>query len=189
MPHRTFHMFWAAPFWGEEADRALAGMVWGGAVVGVWLLNRARQRAAARLFGFGAVGFFSLAAAGLASEPLARLGTSRLFVLALWFATLPAAHGLAQAAVLACRLTGSIWRGAALTAVLLGAAAFAAQDNVRVIAHRCAGTSPLAVGLAPGDHALVEAITQHTTPAARILWEDCCDTATASHWSALSCPF
>jgi hypothetical protein len=185
LPHRTFHTFWAAPFWGEEADRILAEMVCGGAVFGVWLLNKTRQRPAARLFGFGAAGFLLLAAGGLASEPLARLGTARLFVPALWFAALPAAHALSQGAVLACRLTGSIWRGVALMSVLLGAAGFAAEDTVRALVLRCGGTRPLAIGLAPEDQALVEAILQHTTPAARILWEDCGDTTTASHWSAL----
>jgi hypothetical protein len=185
LPHRTFHMFWAAPFWGEEADRVLAELVFGAAVFGIWLLNKARRRPAARLLGIGAAGCFILAAAGLASEPLARLGAARLFVPALWFATIPAVHGLAQGSALLCRWTGGTWRGMALITVLLGAVGFAAHDTVRALALRCAGTKPLAIGLAPEDQALVEAITQHTTPAARILWEDCCDTATASHWSAL----
>jgi hypothetical protein len=185
LPHRTFHMFWAAPIWGEEADRRLAEIVCGGALCGVWFLNKARQRPAARLFGFGAAGFLLLAAAGLASEPLARLSTARLFVPALWLATLPAAHALAQAPAFACRLSGSIVRGAGLTAMVLGATAFAAQDTICVFAHRCTGTRPLTIGLTPEDQALVEAIHQHTTAAARILWEDYCDTATTSHWSAL----
>jgi hypothetical protein len=185
LPHRTFHTLWASPLWGEGADRILAGVVLGGAIVGVWLFNATRQRPAARLLGLGAVAFLSLAIAGLGWEPLARLGTPRLFVPALWFAAVPAAYGLAQGAALACRLAGGTWRGGALTAVLLAAVGFAAQDPVRVFALRCAGTTPLAIGLAAPDQALIEMITSHTTPRARILWEDCCDSPTASRWSAL----
>jgi len=185
LPHRTFHMLWLAPLWGERADRVLAGVVFAGAVFGVWLFNATRRRPAARLLGLGAAGLLSLAVAGLASEPLARMGTPRLLVPALWFAGLPAAHGLAQGSVLACRLTGGVWRGAALTAGLLAAAALASPDTVHTLAVRCAGTTPLAIGLAAEDQALVEVITRHTTPEARILWEDRCASASSSHWSAL----
>jgi hypothetical protein len=178
-------MLWAARLWGEGADRVLAGAVCGAAVFGIWLFNETGQRSAARLLGLGAAGFLSLAIAGLGWEPLARLGTPRLFVLALWFAALPAAHGLTGAAALACHVTGGVWRGAVLTAGLLGAAGLAAADTLHTLAESCTGTRPLAIGLTDEDQAVVEAITRHTTPAARILWEDCCSSADASHWSAL----
>jgi hypothetical protein len=185
VPHRTFPMLWAARLWGQQTDRIVAGVVLGGALVGVWLLNATRQRPAARLLGLGAVEFLSLAVAGLGWEPLARLGTPRFFVPALWFAAVPAAYGLAQGAVLACRLSGGVWRGAALIAGLLTAAGLAARDIIHDFAVRCASTTPLSIGVADDDQVLVDLITSHTTPNARILWEDCCDSPTASRWSAL----
>src|SRR5207248_1068004 len=114
-----FAMLWAAPLWGAQADRILAGVVLGGAIFGVWWFSATRQRPAARLLGLGVVEFLSLAVAGLGCEPLARLGTPRFFVPALWFAAVPAAYGLARGTVLACRVTGGVWRGAGLTAGLL----------------------------------------------------------------------
>jgi hypothetical protein len=185
LPHRTLPMLWAAPFWGEYADRILAGAILGGAVLGAWLFNETRQRPAARLLGLGAAGFLSLALAGLVWEPFARLCTPRLFIVALHFAGLPAAHALAQGVTFACRLTGSVWRGAALTAVLLGAASLTAGDTVHALAVRCTGTAPLAIGLTAADQTLVEAITCSTTSEARILWEEGDPAALASHWSAL----
>jgi hypothetical protein len=185
LPHRTFAMLWAAPFWGEHADRVLAGTVFGAAVLGVWLFNETRQRPAARLLGLGAAGFLSLAVGGLVWEPLARLDTPQLFVPALCFAGLPAAHALTQAAAYAGRLTGGAWRGAALTTVLLGVGSLATPDTVHAIGMRCTGTTPLAIGLTAEDQALVEAIIGLTTPEARILWEEGGMSAQASHWSAL----
>lgn len=185
LPHRTFHLLWAAPLWGENADRILEGFVLAAALLGVWHFNETRRRPAARLLGFGAAGFLTLAVIGIAWEPLARLGTSRLLIPALWFASVPAAHGLAQLAGCACRWTGSPWSGAALMAGLLGGAGFGAWDTVGVLAVRCLGTTPLAIGLTAEEQALVDALTTRTTPEARILWEDCSVSPGASHWSAL----
>jgi hypothetical protein len=185
LPHRTLPLLWAAPYWGEHADRFLAGTVLAAAVAGIWLFNATHQRPAARLFGLGAAGFLTLAVAGLVSIPLARLGTPRLFIPALWFASVPAAHALTRGAARAGRLLGGAWPGAAVTAGMLAAMGFAAQDTVRAFAVRCMGSRPLAIGLTAEDQALVETITSHTTPEARILWEDCSVASTASHWSAL----
>jgi hypothetical protein len=127
----------------------------------------------------------SLAIGGLGCEPLARLGTARYFVPALWFAAVPAAHGLVQAAVWIGRSAGGVWRGPALTAALLAAAGLAARDTIRVFAARCTGATPLAIGLTDDDLALGDLIRSHTTAKARILWEDCCDSPRASRWSAL----
>jgi hypothetical protein len=185
IPHRTFHMLWTAPTWGSPADRVLAVGVVAAAAVGVLLFNVTRQRPAARLLGLGALGFLSLAVAGLAWEPLDRLGTPRLFVVALWFACLPAAHGLSELALLVCRLSGSVWRGLALAGGLLGTVALGAGETARVLAVRCLGATPLVVGLGPQERALVDGILSHTTQEARILWEDCCVSPRISHWSAL----
>jgi len=185
VPHRTIHMLWAAPVWGGPADRLLAGLILAAALPGVWLFNVTRRRPAAQMLGLGAAGFLSLAVAGIAWEPLDRLGTVRLFVPALWFASLPAAHGLAQLAVLAGRLTGSDWRGTALVAGLLAAAGLGARESVQALAVRCSGTTPLAIGLTDSEQALIDAIRLHTTPAARILWEDSSVSPSGSHWSAL----
>jgi hypothetical protein len=61
----------------------------------VWVLNQSNRRPAARVLGLGAGGLLALAVLGIASASLGRLGTSRLLVPALWFASLPAAHALA----------------------------------------------------------------------------------------------
>jgi hypothetical protein len=185
LAHRTLATIWAAPLWGEQADRIGISVLICGAIVGVWRFNATRQRPAARLLGLGTAGLMGLAVVGVAWDPLARLGTPRLFVPALWFASLPAAHGLAQGIAFLRRLTGRVWGGLALTATLLGALGLAGQDVVGTFALRCVGTEPLRIGLSPEEQALVQAITTHTTPEARILWEDCDLCPAASHWCAL----
>ena len=92
LPHRTFHTLWSAPLWGDSLSRALAVALVVAAFIGVILLNQTRRRAAARLFGLGSLTFLGLALAGMASEPLGRLGTSRLLTPALLFAAVPAAQ-------------------------------------------------------------------------------------------------
>jgi len=64
LAHRTFHTLWAAPLWGEPCERLFAGVLLLLAVVGLYVLNESQQRATARLFGLGAVGFSVLALAG-----------------------------------------------------------------------------------------------------------------------------
>jgi hypothetical protein len=185
LAHRTLHTIWASPLWGDEPDRILAAGLLGAAVIGVAVLNQTHRRPAARLLGFGAAGFLFLALAGIAWDPPARLGTTRLLVPGLWFAVLPAVEALAAGARLTARLTGGPWRGAVLASAVLGAVGLVGHDYGRPFALRCLGTMPLRIGLAPADRAWVETLRSQTTLAARILWEDSPARDTDSHWTAL----
>jgi hypothetical protein len=185
LAHRTIEAVWAAPLWGNPEDRNLGVAVFAAAALGILLLNQNRQRPAARLLGLGAAGLFGLAVAGLAWPSLGRLGTSQLALPALWFAVLPAAYALVRTAGLAARWTGTPWRGALVCGVALAAAGFAGHRALRPLVERCGRTVPLAVGLGPDREALVETLRTHTTPEARILWEDRAAPKEGSRWAAL----
>jgi hypothetical protein len=185
LTHRTFHTLWAAPLWGGTMGRALAVMLVAAAFVGVILLNQTRQRAAARLFGLGALAFLSLALAGIASEPLGRLGTSRLLTPALLFAAVPAAHAFAAAARLTCWLTGGTLRGAAVVTCLLLGVTAGGRSYAPTLARQYAFAPPLALGIGPERQALVEELKAQTTAEARILWEDRAGPHDAALWTAL----
>jgi len=185
LPHRTFHTLWTAPLWGDALSRALTVLLAAAAFAGIILLNQTRRRAAARLFGLGTLVFLGLALAGVASEPLGRLGTTRLLTPALLFAAVPAAQAFAGMASLACRLTGGPWRGAIAVAGLLAGVAFVGAPFLSDLDQHYAHGSPLALGLGPERQALVEELRVHTTVDARILWEDRPVPSGAAPWTAL----
>jgi hypothetical protein len=185
LPHRTFHTLWAAPLWGDGLDRALAGILIGAASVGVGVLNQTNQRPAARLLGLGTLGFLPLAAAGLAWEPLGRIGTPRLLVPALWFAVVPAAHAIGQCLSLAGHLVGGRWRAAALAGILVATGGYLAGTSWRSSLNRYAATRPLRLGFTPDDQSLVAILAAQTTRDARILWEDEAGIEGASRWAVL----
>jgi hypothetical protein len=185
LTHRTFHTLWAAPLWGDPTDRALAVLLIVAALAGAILLNQARRRAAARLFGLGALAFLVLALAGIAWEPLGRLGTSRLLTPALLFAAAPAAHALTGAVRLTCRLTGGPLRGVSVLICLLAGAAFGAPDATSALLRHYAQTAPLPLGLGPERRALVEELRARTTRLARVLWEDRTEPPGAALWTPL----
>jgi hypothetical protein len=185
LPHRTFHTLWAAPLWGGPSDRALAVALVGAGFVGVVLLNQSRRRAAARLLGLGTLAFLVLALAGVAWEPLGRLGTSRLLAPALLFAAVPSAHAAAGAVRLTCRLTGGRLRGAAVIACLAAGVAFGGHDEATALARHYAATAPLALGIGEERQALVEELRSQTNGEARVLWEDRTDSREAPLWTAL----
>jgi hypothetical protein len=185
LPHRTFHTLWNALFWGEPADRALALALVAAAVVGAGCLNQSRQRPAARFLGLGAVGLLVLAVGGAVSEPLAGAGGPVLLLPALLFAVVPAAHGLLEGFRLAARWTGGPFGAAAVSVVMVVLVTVPAHRHVATLLHRGAGTCPLGVGLSPDRAALLATLCEHTTPEARILWEDCSGPAQASRWTAL----
>jgi hypothetical protein len=183
--HRTLQTFWDAPLWGDPADRALAVLLLGSALVGVVMFNQGHRRAAARVLGLGATLLLGLALLGISWEPLGRMGTAGLLVPALWFAALPAAHAWARGFTVLAHLTGRLalaaWAGAALAL----AAVVVLQSDVVTLARRCAGTTPLQVGLGPEREALVEVLKERTGPEARILWEDRAGPRTLPRWTAL----
>jgi hypothetical protein len=155
------------------------------ALAGIALWNQNKQRPAARLFGIGALGSLVLALAGLLHETAARLGTVHFLMPAYLWATLPLTHTLCTVArCLQYRL------GALSCAVLLGSlVALTAGLAPTALLTRVAGSflsvEPLEVGLAPERQAWIEAILAHTTPTARILWEDRVGTTNSSSWTAL----
>jgi hypothetical protein len=185
LQHRTFRTLWNAPLWGGPTDRGLALLLFGAAFVGVILLNQTRCRAAARLLGLGALTFLALALAGIAWEPLGRLGTSRLLTAALLFAAVPAAHAFAGAVRLSCRLTGGRLRGAAVVVCLLIGVAVGASDAALGLVRYYTDPQPLALGIGEERQALVEELKARTTGEARILWEDRPEPRGTGRWTAL----
>ena len=184
LPHRTLGTLWEAPLWGGCLERGLALAVLGSGLVGVVMLHY-QQRLAARLLSMGAVGLLILAFLGISWEPIGQMGTSVLFLPALWFAVLPAAHAWAW---LAERLWAHGQAGRLALTCFMGAAAVAGygwRNDLAPLLDRCRGTEPLEVGLGPMRQAVVEKIVEHTGPEARILWEDRPLSRQAPHWSAL----
>jgi hypothetical protein len=185
LSHRTFRTLWEAPLWGEPMARWLAVVLLIAGLLGVALLNETRRRAAARLFGLGALAFLSMALAGIAWEPLGRIGTAGLFTPALLFAAVPAAHALTALVRLVCWLTGGPLRGAMIVACLLIGVTFAGRDHVIGPAQRYIRPSPLALGLGPERESLVEELKARTTADARVLWEDRAGPRRDGLWTAL----
>jgi len=184
LPHRTFATLWNAPLWGEPVDRALALFILGSSLLGLVVLHY-QQRLAARLLALGTLSLLVLAFLGISWEPLGQMGTSGLFLPALWFAALPAAHAWLW-------LFGRLYRQGAVGRVglasLLGGVALTGyiyQGELAPLGERCLGTEPLQIGLGPLREAVVRKIIQHTGPEARILWEDRPLSRQASRWSAL----
>jgi len=183
--HRTFQTIWESSLWGGTADRDLAVVLLGSALVGVCVFNQSQRRAAARLLGLGALSLGVLAILGIAWEPLGRVGTAGLLVPALWFAAVPAAHAWVQSYRLLRHLMRGPWRAALVCGLLLATAAAFARDTLTAIGERCAHAAPLRIGLGPEQRALVDTLLQHTRAEARILWEERPATRAASRWTAL----
>ncbi|HEY1859344.1 MAG TPA: hypothetical protein VGG61_03265 [Gemmataceae bacterium] len=185
LSHRTFRTLWEAPFWGEPPDRALAVFLAVLAMIGVIWFNQERKRVSARLLGVASGTLLILATCSLVVEPLNRLGMSHLLIPALLFAALPAAHGLVEGVLAVSRSSAHPWRIAVCVALLLGVAAYAARDHVNSWLERGRGTTPLEIGLTEEKRALVTALADHTTPDARILWEDRPGKTGITSWTAL----
>jgi hypothetical protein len=182
LAHRTFRTIWEAPLWGGVGDRAIGCVLVAAAVAGLVLWNRGRQRATARLFAFTLVGLLALAVAGIAAEPIGRLGAARLIVPGMLFAVLPAAHAFA-----------TLIRRAPRVAAVSGIAACAVVPFL-VVTAAASGSSwrehfrappPLEIGLNADREAIVRCLGEHTTAEARILWEDRRGDRMTSRWTAL----
>lgn len=184
LAHRTLGTLWNAPLWGGLADRGLAVAVLGSGILGVLLLH-GPQRLAARILALGAAGLLILAFLGISWEPLGEMGTSALFLPALWFAALPAAHAWTWLLAQLCR-HGTCGR-LTLVGLLgsLGFVGFAWHDEMMPVVDRCVATEPLQIGLGQVREEVVQKLVQHTGPEARILWEDRPLARQASRWSAL----
>jgi|SRR5579875_3056537 hypothetical protein len=176
---------WASSFWGGPIDKALACMLMAAAAIGVLLYNQSGQRATARLLGLSWAGFLALSVTGLLWEPLGRFGTPRLLAPALLFAALPAAHALALLATLSWRWRIGRWASFILATVLVVFLWRAPPPSFASWVRSLCGAVPLQLGLDANQQAIVEALRQHTTSEARILWEDRTIASLASHWTPL----
>jgi hypothetical protein len=208
LPHRTLQTLWEAPLWGGTIDRGLALVVLGSGLGGAVLLHydktgdRTQEtgdispvscllspacstRLAARLLTLGALGLLTLAFLGISWEPLGQMGTSVLFLPALWFAALPAAH--AWAWIFYRLYRQGLWGRTVLTGALVAcvSGSFCWREELAPLIQRCLITQPLQIGLGPLRESVVQKIVQHTGPDARILWEDRPLARGAPHWSAL----
>jgi hypothetical protein len=74
---------------------------------------------------------------------------------------------------------------ACCVALVLGVAGFAARDHIGHWVQRARGTTPLEIGLSEEQRALIATLTDHTSPDARVLWEDQPGKTGASSWTAL----
>jgi hypothetical protein len=181
----TLLAWWHAPIWGDGFDRALIVLLVVAGAVGLVVLHAGGQRATARLFGLGAFGLLALAVAGLRWQALARLGGGQLLVPALLFASVPAALALASG-LSRLRLLGG-W-GASPALLAFGApvvAALAVPGATTEWERHLTAPQPLQIGLGDDRLALLAALREQTSGAARILWEDRSVARGDSRWPAL----
>lgn len=185
LEHRTLPTVWRASLWGDAVDRGAAIGLFLMALAGIALWNQNKQRPAARLFGLGAVGCFALALAGMFHETASRLGTIKFLAPALLWATLPMAHAVST--TLRC-LCGRL--GTPACAILVGglcafAVGIASPTVAANLVSQLVTVEPLEIGLRPERQAWIDAIVKHTTPTARILWEERPEAAPSLGWTAL----
>jgi hypothetical protein len=176
---------WTAPFWGGPVDRALACGLVVGAAAGVVLFNQSGHRVAARMLGLAWVGFLVLSVAGLLWEPLERFGVPGLLVPALLFATLPASNALRASVGVACRWRSMCW---ASVAGLIAGGVYLWHEPPPALAEwgvRFYRGPSLQLGLDADQQKLVDALRQHTSSGARILWEDRRTTPQTPQWAVL----
>ena len=176
---------WQSSLWGGPVDRAFACVLLLAAAVGVVLYNQSGQRATARLIGLSAAGFLALSAAGLIWEPLGQFGAPRLLVPALLFAAIPAAHALACTASAVWSRRAGRWASFAAATAVVALIGRAPPPALATWTDRLRKVDSLQLGLDAGQQAILEALKQHTTNEARILWEDRPAAPLASHWTAL----
>jgi hypothetical protein len=185
LTHRTLRAIWEAPLWGGPTDRVLTAILFATGSIGIVLWNVQHERAAARLFGLGMAGFLILSLVGVTSEPLGRVGASRLLVPALLFAVSPAVYAVLRMVSGLISLCGAPWRSALLGSAGVLAVVVFAHEPLAVLADRCAGSTPFAIGLSADRQGVVAAVGSNTSPEGRILWEDRPGQAASGRWTAL----
>jgi hypothetical protein len=184
LAHRTIRTLWEAPLWGGCSQRGLALGLLALASLGIVLMNRTRQRPAARLLMMGSGGMTILAFLGISWEPLGEMGTSALLGPALCFACPAAGYGFVRA----IRWLMSMRYGRVALGATFAAAAFGAywgRGEVACIVQRTISTEPLQIGLTPEQRKIVDTLVLETDSEHRILWEDLPIARTTSHWAAL----
>ncbi len=182
LPHRTPATLWRADLWGDPVDRGIAVLLLAAGAAGAGLLNQSGRRAAARLFGLGALVMVCLAVGGVLSESLGRLEVPNLLIPGLLLAAPLAAHGVEAGWSFAIG-----WLGVGRTAALAAGAgaALLAAPPLEPLADRATAPTPLALGLRPWQEQVVCGLREYTTDAARILWEDRPKAEAGGHWTCL----
>ncbi|HTU20722.1 MAG TPA: hypothetical protein VMG10_21860 [Gemmataceae bacterium] len=181
----TLRSVWESSFWGGPFEKGLTCFLVLAAAFGVLLYHRSGQRAAARLLGLSWAGFLALSVGGLTWEPLRRFGAPRLLVPALLFAVLPAAHALTLACASVRRRRAIFWTGLAATAAGAALLWHAPPPALASWATRLLRPSALQLGLDADQQAILDAVREHTTSEARILWEDRVTQPLSPHWTPL----
>jgi len=181
----TLRNVWESSLWGGPVDKGLTCVLVLAAAIGVMLYNQRGQRAAARLLGLSWAGFLALSVAGLTWQPLGRFGAGRLLVPALLFAVLPAADALTVAGAAAWRWRAIRWTGLVAAVAATALLWHAPPPALASWATRLLGADSLQLGLDADQQAVLEAVGEHTTPEARILWEDRVTPPLAPHWTPL----
>ena len=172
LAHRTLPTLWQAELWGESFDRGLALLLLGTGIAGGLLFNQRGARATARLFGLGAAALMLLAVVGVVAESFGRLGTPGLLIPGLLLTVPLAAHAFAEAGRALARWTGQSWSAVLLPMAVLGSLLVVVGARPAAVVERMGRAVPLPLGLTPERAAIVEALKEHTTSEARILWED-----------------
>jgi hypothetical protein len=186
LPHNTLPALWHADLWGEPLDRGLILLLFAAALAGALLFNCSGRRAAARLFGLGTLALVGLAVGGVLTESLGRLGAPQLLVPGLFFAAPLAAHAFEQAWRSAVRRTGKARRAFLLPVAAGAALVLASHLSPESVARRTTRAEPFLLGLGTERKKIIEALREHTTGDARILWEDRPRTQTQTHTQTLT---
>lgn len=152
-----------------------------GGLIGAVLLWRAGHRTAAWLLVLSAG--LAVAAARVASAwgGLSEDVPDRVVVLAAGFLVAPAAYA-SWAALRRVRLAAVGTSAAVCALMVVGWADGPGRPLARALG---IAADPLVVGLTAGQRDLVAVIKQHTTPDARILWDETADQRPGWNWSAL----
>jgi hypothetical protein len=182
-PGRGLRNLWLTPSWGGLADRVLAILILLLALVGAYRLNRQGRRETARLFGLAALGLLTVAGAGALWDTAGRYGVVRLALPALLFAAPLAAQPVSDVLAWLGGRTGGCVLLLGVTG--LAAPAWLSPEQRGDWAERIREPRPLHVGFDQRQVALAARLREHTTPEARILWEDRRLDRLASHWSPL----
>lgn len=181
----TLRNVWEAPCWGGLVDKVLACALVPSSIVGVLLYNQSGQRATARLLGLSGAVLLALSVAGLMWEPLGRFGSPRLLLPALLFAGLSAAHALTVALAASWRHRAGRWLSLIAATAVLALLWHSPPPALAAWATRFLDAGPFQLGLDADQQAILEALQQHTTSEARILWEDRATSPLVSHWTPL----
>ncbi len=176
--------WWYVDVGVEQPERWLAALLLGGGSIGVVALLARRRVAAACTIGATAILLPALSAGSGFWEPLENVGSAKLLVLALAFATLPCAAAFTELGAVLSWVTRSRLRGTTLTVICLAVLFGWRREELATLLQQSAVPKPFQLGLTDEQELLVKTIRASTRPDARILWEERPDHP-APTWTAL----